>query len=261
MRELLLSDNWSCYKGNGFDNLSQLRIAYEINKECVFNEYYVFIDKKSTELVKIKVDNIISRKYIRFAGSGLQTKSQSFGTFFNLFLYDFYKNKEIDTDYLEVFSEQVLRRETKKYISDILSRYSNYEYDLYKIISRLAKAKSYEPIKEKVLITNPITGRECSIQHLSKVFKVKYCTLHSRLYVSNYNILRSLDISFIIHDDLIKINKSKYNLTVDKRTKKGKDVFECVIHNEDGTDTFRIMTYDMIDQYCLEQYKKLHKIN
>ena len=76
-------------------------------------------------------------------------------------------------------------------------------------------------------------------------------------------IVRVFDISFYIPTYQININKRKYNLFIEKRVKAkyGKDAFECWVYHEDGSTSFEVMTYEMIDQYCLEQYKKLHNIN
>lgn len=81
-------------------------------------------------------------------------------------------------------------------------------------------------------------------------------TKNLRNYIQWYNIIRAVGISFILRKGTNNFNVTKYDLTVVKRIKKGKDVFECYINNPDGSKTFRIMSYDMIDEYCLNRYKE-----
>lgn len=121
---------------------------------------------------------------------------------------------------------------------------------------------------EKAL-TTPIDDTSCidplgnkfkSQGEMCRYYNIKFSTYISRLTKYGHSLAVALGISPIIQSNFITINQSKYNLIISKRIKMGKDVFECFIDNGDGTSTFRIMTYDMIDQYCLDQYKKLHNI-
>ena len=76
-----------------------------------------------------------------------------------------------------------------------------------------------------------------------------------------YKLSQIVGVSLILKSNFMTFNKRKYNLTIERRTEKGRDVFECWIHNDDGSKIFRIMDYDEIDTYCIEQYKKLHNIS
>jgi Zn-dependent peptidase ImmA (M78 family) len=115
------------------------------------------------------------------------------------------------------------------------------------------------PIKStNYKIIDPITGESMYYKEISKKYNVNYETFMQRL--TKYSLLTSLGISLMIPSKNLTIDQTKYNLTVTKRIQPGKDVFECYIDNGDGSSTFKIMSYDMIDQYCLEQYKKLHNI-
>lgn len=58
----------------------------------------------------------------------------------------------------------------------------------------------------------------------------------------------------------ININKKIYGLFIAKRIKKGINVFECYLEGDDGERHFKIMSQEMIDNYCLEQYKLEHGI-
>lgn len=115
----------------------------------------------------------------------------------------------------------------------------------------------HKPLKK--MIQDPITNNLELASDLAKKYNVPRRTLYGRLE-NGYSTIAALGISVLITNRSI-YNQTKYNLTVHKRIKKGKDVFECYIDNSDGTSTFKIMTYEMIDQYCLEQYKKLHNIS
>ena len=129
------------------------------------------------------------------------------------------------------------------------------------------KLKEGKSLKE--ILDNHNNGKQQCTDPFGNIFesKSKMCVVYN-VNISTFtvrekqgrNLLQSLDISMIIPPDCInfKNKNTKYNLTVDRRIYRDKDIFECRIHNEDGSDTFRIMTYDMIDEYCLEQYKKLH---
>ena len=105
---------------------------------------------------------------------------------------------------------------------------------------------------------DPIRNIYTSFEDISEYYNVSIDFIRSKF--NKLPFTRIVKISFYITPGVNKINKTKYNLTVHKRIKKCKDVFECYIDNGDGTSTFKIMTYEMIDQYCLEQYKKLHNI-
>lgn len=105
---------------------------------------------------------------------------------------------------------------------------------------------------------DPMTDKVRTRDYLCKKYNIRLSAFRSRIKM--YTLIQTLDISIRIPGNAInRINKTKYNLTVHKRITKGKDVFECYIDNGDGTSTFKIMTYEMIDQYCLEQYRKFIK--
>ena len=133
-----------------------------------------------------------------------------------------------------------------------ISRMNNNNYSLEEALTTSHKNNNY---KECI---DPVTNKICTVNYLSKKYNIDESYLRYYIYKNgNSKILRALDISFTLKPNYNNFsNKTKYNLTVHKRIAKGKDVFECYIDNGDGTSTFRIMTYDMIDQYCLEQYKK-----
>ena len=114
------------------------------------------------------------------------------------------------------------------------------------------------PVKPVVKYEDPISKEMYSIRALAAKYNMNPSTLQSNLRKNN--IVRSLRISFQLRKDHDNFNKTKYNITVDKRAEKGGNVFECRIHNDDGSETFRLWDYDEIDVYCLEQYKKLHNI-
>lgn len=131
------------------------------------------------------------------------------------------------------------------------------------INGRLSKGMTLEEAlttsKKVKKYIDPVTGDELTLTELSKKYNItNISTIYHRL--NYYSLIVSVGISLTIPRYLINVNQMKYNLTIHKRIKKGKDVFECYIDNGDGTSSFKIMTYDMIDQYCLEQYKKLHNI-
>lgn len=114
------------------------------------------------------------------------------------------------------------------------------------------------PTRSFNLIEDPVTKEYYNTAQLGKKYNIIREVLKDRL--KNYTVIQSIGISIMVKRNIVNINKTKYNLTVVKRIKPGKDVFECYIDNGDGNSIFRIMSYDMIDQYCLEQYKKLHNI-
>lgn len=122
-------------------------------------------------------------------------------------------------------------------------------------------------------LTTPIRDRHSCEDPLGNKFKTKndmceYWGVSYKNFIQRIsrgcNLARSLGISFIFHKNTnIFHNKkeySKYNLTIEKRTEKGRDVFECWIDNEDGSKVFRIMDHDEIDEYCIEQCKKMYRV-
>jgi hypothetical protein len=108
-------------------------------------------------------------------------------------------------------------------------------------------------------ILDPISNKYITYREIEELYNIN--SRHINRYLKKgYTIPQIFGISIKIRSRYYNINKTKYNLTVSKRIKKGKDVFECYINNPDGTQTFKIMSYDMIDQYCIEQYKRLNNI-
>lgn len=107
----------------------------------------------------------------------------------------------------------------------------------------------------KIFLEDPVSNKKTDRHDLENKYGVEHSLFVTRMSCTNNNLIRSLGISVIIDRRHNNINKKKYNLLISKRIKKGKDVFECYIDNGDGTSTFKIMSYDMIDQYCLDQYK------
>lgn len=147
---------------------------------------------------------------------------------------------------------------------DDMCKYWNIPVGTYtaRIYAGWSKEKALTaPVQKKLKeYIDPVTG--CIYygpNDISKIYGVKKDNFVDRLQKSN-NIIRALGISPWIQKRSSIINKKKYNLLISKRIKKGKDVFECYIDNGDGTSTFKIMSYDMIDQYCLEQYKIYNNI-
>ena len=141
-------------------------------------------------------------------------------------------------------------------------RFYNIAYEAGR--SRLKSGYSLEqvlttPYIDKIKHIDPITKELMTMTDICKKYKVSISFFSKRIE-RGYNSTIALDISIAIFTKYNKVNKTKYNLTIAKRIKPGKDVFECYIDNGDGTSTFRIMSYDMIDEYCIEQYKKLHNI-
>jgi hypothetical protein len=114
-----------------------------------------------------------------------------------------------------------------------------------------------EPVFEPNKYKDPVTGEMLTIKELSDKYGIAFDALRDRIK-GNYSMASVVGISIFIRSRHMQINQSKYGLLVHRRIQKDKDVFECYIDNGDDTSTFKIMTYDMIDQYCLEQYKKLH---
>ena len=108
---------------------------------------------------------------------------------------------------------------------------------------------------------DPVTLEEHDdLKYYIDKYNLPYTTTKNlRNYIQWYNIIRAIGISFILRKGTNNFNVTKYDLTVVKRIKKGKDVFECYINNPDGSKTFRIMSYDMIDEYCLNKYKESMK--
>lgn len=169
--------------------------------------------------------------------------------------------------------EEILTTPTHEIVKDHIGNEFRTEYEMYnyweipvptaqsrKILGWSLEEILTTPINARSLIPDPVTNRLHSLDEISKKYNIKAKTISLRYRIYKYPITRCLEISFIIRPNKINIYESKYNLTICKRIKKGKDVFECYIDKEDGTRTFKIMTYEMIDQYCLEQYKKLHNI-
>ena len=144
-------------------------------------------------------------------------------------------------------------------------------YNYYNITDKLFKQRKSRGWTLEKILTTPVNDQSAillfdiiyntqfSFNELSSLYEIKQDIMYDR-YIKNNPFVRIVGVSFLIPSHHIKINKSKYNLTVSKRIKPGKDVFECYIYNEDGTQTFKIMTYEMIDQYCIDQYKMLHNI-
>lgn len=144
----------------------------------------------------------------------------------------------------------------------------NKMYDFYNIPRSLGKQRKRNGWSvERILTTpvdlytsdkllDPVTNEYMSQAQLIKKYNIKRSQFYSRYLKFGKSLAVSLNISIFIKSNTFKVNKTIYNLRIDKRTKKGKDVFECYIMNEDGTETFRIMSQEMIDQYCIEQYKK-----
>ncbi len=120
-------------------------------------------------------------------------------------------------------------------------------WNLEKILTTPNKRKTY---------IDPITLKPETLGHFIDVYvpDMKMPTLVNQ--IKKYGLLRAVGISVILAPYHINFNITKYGLTVVKRIKKGKDVFECYINNPDGSKTFRIMSYDMIDEYCLNKYKE-----
>jgi hypothetical protein len=127
--------------------------------------------------------------------------------------------------------------------------------------ARLNKGWSLKEALTVSDFTDPLGNIFKTQKEMIKYWGISDKTFLSRLHKQHLSLIQALNISIITNPRFTNINQTKYNLTVVKRIQLGKDVFECFIDNGDGTSTFKIMSYDMIDQYCLEQYKKLHGIS
>lgn len=159
-------------------------------------------------------------------------------------------NKEF-TDHLgNIFKDEATMYESWGIPHNVALKRKYAKWPLEKILTT--------PIRK--IFVDPITGSADEAKNIAEKYGITYQTYYSRL-TKGYSDLASTDISFCIGTNCNNINLTKYNLTVVKRIQKGKDVFECYIDNGDGTSTFKIMSYDMIDEYCLEQYKKLHNVS
>ena len=171
--------------------------------------------------------------------------------------------------------EKILTTPVEKTYTDHIGNVFNTEREMYKAWNIPEKVgqnrKSLGWSVEQILTTpvgvhikkyeDPITNNLYTLNEFSENYGIKTNVIEKRIKYG-YTVSQSIDISIRIPKNIISnINKSKYNLTVHKRITKDKDVFECYIDNGNGTSIFKIMTYEMIDQYCLEQYKKLHNID
>lgn len=143
-------------------------------------------------------------------------------------------------------------------------------YKYWGITERMGDARSRDGWSlEKILTTphkelnkyfDPTDQNWYTVKELSEKYQIAEGYIRSGLLERKIPFVRFF-ISTHIPPKTINPNRKIYNLTVEKRIKKGVDVFECHIDNGDGTSTFRIMSYEMIDEYCVEQYKKIHNIS
>lgn len=171
-------------------------------------------------------------------------------------------------DILKIYKNQYTKR--KKEYSDHTGKKFKYKFEMLQYYNidqdvfdyRIANGWSLKdalttPVKiENVKIKDPITGKDYRLSELAKIYKIPRRTLYGRY--KKYSIASSLGISFMIDRRAINVKKEKYNLYVDKRIYKDKDIFECYIFTDDGTSEFKIMSYDDIDKYCIDKYKKMN---
>lgn len=112
-------------------------------------------------------------------------------------------------------------------------------------------------------IIDPFGRKFLSITALCEAYNQKYQVYWQRIR-AGYNQIVALGISPLIRERyngyIGNFIKTNYDLTITKRIKKGMDVFECFINIGQSDEKFRIMSYDMINDYCLNKYKEKHGI-
>ena len=146
--------------------------------------------------------------------------------------------------------------------NSVTSMCKHYGISVNAFNNRLRKGVDIEtaltkPMNYPTKYIDPVTHEELTINQIIDKYNLNCtsCNLRERIYKYDA-IVRVVDISFMLAKNKNIFNKTKYDLTVVKRIKPGKDVFECYINNPDGSRTFKIMSYDMIDEYCLNKYKE-----
>ena len=157
-------------------------------------------------------------------------------------------------------TEQVTKDHLGNIFPSISDKCKHYKISIQSYKSRIKLGWTEEKAlttshKSSKYIEDPITKQMINIEE----FCLKYNIVKNQKiydYLSRYSSVQVSGISLKIPKSRVNIDKIIYNLRIDKRVKIGKDVFECYEINENGSDTFKIMSQEMIDQYCLEQYKK-----
>lgn len=168
--------------------------------------------------------------------------------------------------------DRILTTPEKESVYDHLGNEFKTEKEMYEYYglhsstytNRKNKGWSLEDILTKDLICSniyydEIRQIESTSTEISTYYNISIPIFTDRLR-SYKSFVRAVGVSFMINPNHIKVNQTKYDITIVRRIKKGKDVFECYINNDDGTQTFKIMSYDMIDKHCLEQYRKLNNL-
>ena len=126
----------------------------------------------------------------------------------------------------------------------------------------LYKLEGYTPKTIEVRYFNdPISNKKLTIRELSKKYGIPISTIDGRCR-RGLSTACIIGISPAIVNNLqyLYINKKIYGLFIEKRIKKGINVFECYLDGDDGEKHFKIMSQEMIDNYCVEQYKLEHGI-
>lgn len=254
------------HKGNEFDSLQKMCDYYHIS-------YSIYYDRKNKgwDLEKILTEPIISYTVSDHKGNEFDSL-EKMCDYYHISRSIYFARLKRGWDLEKILTEPIMSYNvfdhTGREFESIHKMCDFWNLNVWTYSNRKKNGWDLERIlttpegnyNQKILILDPITQKESSIKELSEKYNVPKCNIQRCIRLNN-NLAALLGISIKLRAQDMKFSDcKKYNLLVSKRIKKGKDVFECYILNDDGTKTFKIMSYDMIDEYCIEQYKKLNGI-
>lgn len=253
--------------GNEFESIRNMCIYWNINENAYYNRIHMNWSLKDT--LTTPVGFKFMRKYKDHLGNEFPSENEMC-EYWNIQVTSYRNRKKMGWDLEKSLTVPV--GEHNKCIDHLGNEFKSekemceyWKVPVQVFINRkrsnwdLEKALTTSTPAVKLYFDN-IRNINVSSNNISEFYNISRDTFTKRLKTGYHSFAAAVDVSFIIRPKGINIDETKYNLTVSKRIKKDKDVFECYINNDDGTSTFKIMTYDMIDQYCIDQYKKLHNI-
>ena len=126
------------------------------------------------------------------------------------------------------------------------ARCGYYEIDENVFDQRIKSGWSLEkalttPVKMQILYSDPIDGEKSSLNNMAKKYNIPKRTFIGR-FQKYKSITIAIGISPMILNRSININKKIYRLFIEKRIKKGVNVFECYLEGDDGERHFKIMS-------------------